>query len=291
MSTDQSLFSIRRHVSEFALAGARLSFAAAIILIPARARLVLVPRRVPAIPADYTDFLLFAADVAVVLMLAFWVISLIVLPRRPSLGPRTIWIPLAGLVLAGFASSVRSYDPLLSVYHAIRLAGLFWFYVFVVNEIRSIRWVLIPVGIQIMIELTVALGQFVAQHSVGLQSVGELYLDPTRHGVSIVAADGIRLLRAYGLSDHPNILGGCLAFGLLLIIPAYVQGKSRWFALAALLPAGPALLVTFSRSAWLAFVVGVLLLILLAFVSRRTISLPRSASLGLAWLLLICRSF
>ena len=51
------------------------------------------------------------------------------------------------------------------------------------------------------------------------------HLDPTQSGVSIVAASGgSRLLRAYGLTDHPNILGGCLAFGLLLLLALDLQG-------------------------------------------------------------------
>ena len=47
--------------------------------------------------------------------------------------------------------------------------------------------------------------------------LGELVLDPRQNGVSVVATSGTeRLLRAYGLTDHPNILGGLLVFGLLL---------------------------------------------------------------------------
>ena len=69
-------------------------------------------------------------------------------PRRLRLGPRITWIPMAALVIVGGASAVVSYDPLLSLYHGIRLFALFWFYLFIVNEIHSAGWVLIPAGIQ-----------------------------------------------------------------------------------------------------------------------------------------------
>ena len=194
---------------------ARLSFAATVILIPVRYRIVLLPRPNPPIYGDYTDFLLFASDIALLTTLVIWMISLVLSPRKIILGPRHIWIPLAGLSLAGWISTFSSFDVLLSVYHAIRLFILFWFYVYIVNEIRSAAWAIIPVGLQIVIQSIVALAQFIAQRSVDLQRLGEFYLNPAWPGISIVVANGVRLLRSYGLSDHPNILGGCLAFGLL----------------------------------------------------------------------------
>ncbi len=79
--------------------------------------------------------------------------------------------------------------------------------------------------------------------------------------MSVVGAQGARILRAYGLSDHPNLLGGALAFALLLLIYAYATGgsRSRWLLLAITLSfAG--LLATFSRAAWLGLGVGLLFL-------------------------------
>jgi O-antigen ligase len=79
--------------------------------------------------------------------------------------------------------------------------------------------------------------------------------------------NGIRFLRAYGLTDHPNILGGFLAVGMLILLGAFVIGlsnkhKSNWTWLVALafIPAAIALLLTFSRSGWAAFALGSLLI-------------------------------
>ena len=211
-------------------------------------------------------------------------------PRRLGLGPRYLWIPLTGLTLVGWASTIFSYDPLLSVYHAIRFIVLFWFYAFIVNEIHLVGWVLIPAGVQIVIQSAVALAQFISQRSIGLQSIGEYYLDPAQSGVSIVSVSGVRLLRAYGLTDHPNILGGCLAFGLLLILSAYLRASTGWtilVALIVLLPVGAGLLVTFSRSAGLAFIVGASVCLIAELMDRRQKSVRRMLWLGLAWLVVL----
>jgi O-antigen ligase len=263
--------------------GTRLCFATTVILIPVRYRIVLLTRSIPPLYSDYTDFLLFAADVAMLITLALWILSLILLPRKIVLGPRHIWIPLAGLTLAGWISTISSFDAQLAAYHAIRFFALFWFYVYIVNEIRSAGWVVIPIGIQIMIQSIVALAQFIAQRSVDLQKLGELYLNPAWPGVSVVVANGVRLLRAYGLSDHPNILGGCLAFGLLIMLAAYIHIPKPFPILSALIPAFPALLVTFSRSAWLAFLGGLVFIIVVEILSHKWDSMRQ-----LPWLALMC---
>jgi O-antigen ligase len=133
-----------------------------------------------------------------------------------------------------------------------------------------------------MIQSIVALAQFIAQRSVDLQKLGEQYLNPAWSGVSIVVANGVRLLRAYGLSDHPNILGGCLAFGLLLMLVAYLHIPRPFPILTAIIPAFPALLVTFSRSAWLAFLCGAVFIIGVELLARRWESMRQ-----LTWLALM----
>ena len=273
---------IRQRLSAWATFGARCCFGAAVLLIPFRYRIILLPR--PAVPVyrDYTDFLLYSADVAVLLMLALWSSSLALRPRRVTLGPRHIWIPLAGLTLAGWISSISSYDPHLSLYHALRLLVLFWFYVFVVNEMRSPAWILIPVGLQLTTQSIIAVAQFLAQRSVQLQNLGELSLEPASPGVSVVISGSIRLLRAYGLTDHPNILGGCLAFGLVLLSAIALRAKKWPAAWSIFIPATAALLVSFSRAAWVAFAVGISIVTVAEVVHRRWEAVRGSVWLGLS---------
>ncbi len=275
--SDSERFSARLDLAAY------LSFAGGIILIPFRLGILLISRPEPPIYSGYTDFFLFASDIALLLMFAFWIASLSVSPRRLEFGPRHIWMPLLGLTLAGCVSIITSFDPWLSAYHSLRLIALFWFYVFIVNEIHSMAMVVIPVGLQIGIQSVVAVGQFIGQHSLNLQAVGELFINPASSGASVVIANGVRLLRAYGLTDHPNILGGCLAFGLVIVLAAYLHRQNRLAPLVVFLVGLAALLATFSRSAWLAFLGAAALMIGATLVSRRESlrQLPRMAVLSL----------
>ena len=70
-------------------------------------------------------------------------------------------------------------------------------------------------------------------------------------GDIVIGSDGMRWLRAYGTFPHPNILGGYLALGILLLIAFVKSGATKIFAY----PLGAififSLFLTFSRSAWL----------------------------------------
>ena len=250
---------------------ARLGFGLTLVLIPFRLRLDFLPRPFPPIYADYTDFLLFASDITLLVALASWLISLTLESRRLYLGPLYLTVPIAGLTSIGLLSAFFSIDPSLSLYHSIRLVILLGMYLYVVNEIRSVRQIIFPIAGMLFVQSVVGIIQALSQGSLGLQSLGELPLNPNWNGVSIVWAEGIRSLRAYGLTDHPNILGGCLAFGMILLAGWYIDPGSKWrpaisgiFSLSAL-----ALLYTFSRSAWLALLGGIGSIVILLILSKQ----------------------
>jgi len=275
----ESRLSQRVVVSNLARGLARLTLAATIILIPCRYRFVLVERPVPPIYKDYTDFLLFASDITLIFTMILWLVGWALEPRRFHPGPLFLTIPLVGLVLFSGIGIFFSVDPQLSLYHTIRLSLLFGLYLYVIQEIKDFRWIIIPAGIQIFIQATIGIAQVIKQASLGLTGLDELALDPGWKGVSIVWAEGIRSLRAYGLSDHPNILGGCLAFGLVLVCAWYVTNNSRQNDTRARLSqpvivgvfslgcAG--LLVTFSRSAWVAATAATAFLLVIWLQSRQ----------------------
>jgi O-antigen ligase len=237
-------------------------FMLTVVAIPWRYRFTLLKRPMLPVYGDFTDFLLFAADILMIATLLFWLASLALRPRRIVTGPMVISLPLAGLTLAGMASIPLSVDPALSAYQALRLVLLGGFYLYVVNEIRSWKTIILPAILMILSQGWVAILQALAQHSIGLQALGEYALDPQWSGVSIVLSGGERMLRAYGLADHPNILGGCLALALLALGTwCASQPANPWrpVCLAVIGVGSLALLYTFSRSAWMALAGGGLL--------------------------------
>lgn len=233
--------------------------------------------------SDYTNFLFFASDITFVYMLVFWAGSLLLSPRKLKPGAIFMFISLVGLTLAAWVSVFGSVDRILSLYQSARFIMLFLFYLFIVNEIRSIGWVVVPVGAQILFQSIIVVLQVVSQSSLDLQALGELSLAPDNIGVSVVVADGIRFLRGYGLSDHPNILGGCIAFGLVLLLAAILYGnmRTRIVSFIVFLPCFLALVMTFSRSAWLSFFVAGCFLVTCEAFSRKWDSVQYAILIGI----------
>jgi len=280
---------MRARYSHFFVVVARFFFALTIFFIPFRWRLVLLHRPYPPVYSDYTDFLIFASDLTLLYMLVFWAFSLFLSPRKLEAGPALMWISLVGLTLAGWVSVPGSEDALLSCFHAVRFVILLLFYQFIVNEIRSVGWVICPVGAQILFQSVIAILQATSQASLGLQKYGELTLDPATLGTSIIFADGVRFLRGYGLSDHPNILGGCLAFGLILMLAVVIYGKRRESVPASVVfPISfLALVLTFSRSAWLSFFVAGSFMVGCEALARRWKPVKRAILLGVLSMLIV----
>ncbi len=104
---------------------------------------------------------------------------------------------------------------------------------------------------------------------------------PQYSGISVVFNGTEHWLRVYGVSSHPNLLGGHLAAGVILILGLVIisQGRRRFWLGAAWLMCWITLLLTFSRSAWLGVIGGGLLALILLMRSRR---LTRSTSKLLA---------
>lgn len=108
------------------------------------------------------------------------------------------------------------------------------------------------------------LSHFIIQHDLNLYLVGESRINPELPGVAkfiINFADSEdasnKAIRAYGPYPHPNILGGTLAMGIITAAALLRGHTSRpLFIITGVLFIG--LIVTFSRSAWLAVLTGLL---------------------------------
>lgn len=249
-------------VSSALLTLSQFSLGATIVLAPFRYHRTILARPFPRIYGDYTNLYLYIADIPLLLTLAFWLLSLVCMPKNISLRPKLLTFSLAGLLAISITSTLFSIDPTLSLYNSVRMLALFGLYLYLINEIHNLWIILVPAGLQLFIQSVVGVAQVLRQHSLGLTGLQEFILDPSVKGVSIVWTATTRSLRAYGLTDHPNILGGCLAFTLLMLAAGYLESRPAWrpwigglFGLGTL-----ALLLTFSRAAWLALFAGFILM-------------------------------
>jgi hypothetical protein len=189
-------------------------------------------------------------------ILAGWmVLRLAARPLRPwRWGRPQITVPLLGLS----ALILPNLDPALTWRTVTQVLGLglTWLvYLFVVNEKPDL---ILPLALVLVVQGSVALGQFLHQSDIGLGLVDEPTLDPEVSGVSVLWARGQRWLRAYGLTGHSNVLGATMAVLLLLVLRPLNQMKGwRKFGLTLVFSLGIlGLLASFSRSSWLAFSTG-----------------------------------
>ena len=194
--------------------------------------------------------------------------------RRRQLGPLAIVVPLSTLLVL----TVVHLSPVIGwadvAFVLAGLALLVLAYLFVLWDgprgPALAGFVALVGGVQAV----VGIGQFVLQHDLGLRWLGELPLDPSAAGVSVLGGS-VRILRAYGLMRHPNALGAILPLSLLAALSLWMRAGRRqravWLALIVVITAGLAL--SFSRAGWIAALSGVAVW----FVASRA---PRSQSHG-----------
>ncbi len=248
----------REVVADLADRLASLAFAILVVTSPMAARFNLARRPIEAVSPVYSDFLLPFTYVGMLGILGLWAVSVACRPRRVDPGPAFVWIPVVGLLAVAVAGVPGSIDPALAGFNVLRLLVMVGIGAYVINEIDGLERLAVPLMLMIGLEAIVAIGQAVLQRSVGLTWLYELRAGVDFIGASVIAtADGSRWLRAFGLSAHANILGGVMAFGLLLL--AAVQGdrlRVRVVRLAVFALGVVVLFLTFSRSAWVGFGVG-----------------------------------
>lgn len=293
LAISHNQFAARERISTGLVSGARIGFAGLLVLSPFSLHQVLLARPVANIFSGYTDFSLFASDLFLLLTLGSWLISLTVAPRTFKSGPWFLTWPLVGLVALSWIGVLTGIDPALTLYRSVRFTLLLGLYFFLANERLEPFWVALPLSLGVCIQALIAFGQFVAQHSLGLASFGELALDPHDSGTSILRVGDMRILRAYALTEHPNILGGFIAFSLVILLGAYIgragNSRARYLLLVPLAVGGVGLLLTFSRAAAIAFLGGATLVAIIGL-SNPALRSRRILDIGIAALVVIAAS-
>ncbi len=123
------------------------------------------------------------------------------------------------------------------------------------------------------IQSVLALSQFASQSSIGLYKLGEQHLNSAILGVSKIVSGGTTLIRGYGTFPHPNPLSAFLVAGVIITVYLLIQSekrKSRMLYSLLLFLNILGVTVTFSRAAYLALALGLLILSIgLTVIARR----------------------
>lgn len=99
-----------------------------------------------------------------------------------------------------------------------------------------------------------ALLQFIFQESIGLQFLGEPFINKNLSGIAKIKSDDITFIRSYGTLPHPNLLGAFLSIGFMLSF--FLRKKVATYIVIGIFTL--ALLTTFSRAALLGLITSLI---------------------------------
>ena len=215
---------------------------------------------------EWTSFYFYATDFIIIAILILWGVRL----KSDFKGsPKSDFSRFANIALFLFLlfsalSLFIAQDKALGFYRLIKLlefAGLYFYVRY--NFIKLFNWQKLwqcfIAGA--VLQSFAAIAQFFTQKSLGLKFFAESPIGPNIDGAAKIVVNGVKIVRAYGLVPHPNILAAILMiaiFGLVWLWlekfstpsfspPHRERGRWRgWVFLIAIL--AMALFFTFSRS-------------------------------------------
>lgn len=226
---------------------------AALFLLPWQTRLIYRDLSIGDGTWEYGRLSVYAVEL--VLLAAVTLRGRLRIPYRllPFLGPVSL---LVGVLLMSVALSRNVTVALGALPHFAAAMTLF---LAVIDERTDARRAALAFVAGLIVPALLAWYQVVTGVSPASSWLGLAAHDAVTLGQSVVETASGRLLRGYGTFPHPNVLGGYLAAGLVVIGWLAREARGAGSRLLLCAPASlvaSALVVTFSRSAWLGASVG-----------------------------------
>jgi hypothetical protein len=224
----------------------------------------------PGIPYPYRSIAVTPTDVLVLLTCVGWIAWRLRAPSRLAMpaGTGLIVTALAVLALVSAATIPAAFDPIIALGVSAQLALLAVFFLAASELIAflSVRPLVIGIAVAVVGESVLAVWQSAAHTTAPAAMLFNGWgreLTSADPGASVVIVPFVgRWLRAYGTVAHPNILGGFLVLSLAMLA---IRRDARTRYVGVVLALGfLALLLSFSRSAWLALLLGAAAVLLVA---------------------------
>jgi hypothetical protein len=222
---------------------------------------------------DYLIPTIYLQDIVALLVLLFWIIGGGAKKiKKLSLFSRSEF-QIATLFIFSCLFSVFSSQRLVpSFYFWLRLLLYFLLFVFILCEIaveRDFFKILNVVSISIIFVSLLGIFQFTKQGSLfnNYYFFGEQPYSVSTYGIAKETFLGHMVLPSYATFRHPNVLGGFLSIFTLWLVPYLAMRRKYVFAFVLSVIA---LAMTFSVSAWVSFVVGVLIYLFLLVDPKKT---------------------
>lgn len=217
---------------------------------------------------DYLSPTLYLTDILIILTIIFWFISSLSrfknydlrITKRNIINHKSLFIILSALFVC--INIYVAGNKLVTVYFWLKVLEFAAFGYYIIKTKLKLSDLTPALAIAIFYSATLAIIQFFLQRSIGgpLWFLGERSFTNQTPGIAQmnVCFQNCRLLlRPYATFPHPNVLGGFLAITIPLIISNFqfqISNRGRTFPLFKVITViigCVALLLTFSRSAWL----------------------------------------
>jgi len=233
-----------------------------VFLLPWQARWIarVGERPLTGTPLEWLTLSLFATEVLVATLV---VIAMFDRDFRTRVGryvDRRVLVLALTLVVLAALSVFWSHNRDVAIQKAATLALASGAFVLMVGARRPILLIRAFVA-SISLQAAVGIAQTIHNFSPASTWLGIAEHSAFAGGASVVEWAGGRLLRAYGTLPHPNVLGGFFALAIMIGLNVFLRTskpRSRVFLTVSLALLTLGLLLTFSRSAWLAVAVGLL---------------------------------
>lgn len=262
-----------------------------VFLLPWQTKLILYPA-----VDNFTEISLYLSHCFLILsIITFFVYQL---KSKGKLGKAAlIWYFLGGLEVFVLISFFFAPNKFIAAYHYFILLLAFGLFYLLregfkraayedscLNRSRAILVFLFSMFLQSILGIY----QFLKQSSFSSKFLGLAEHSSQVLGSSVVETTSGRWLRAYGGLDHPNIFAGVLVFVLLFtafllaskkLINSQLEKRVVMLLFLGYFLSLTALFFTFSRSAWLAFMAGLIILTTLTFYQKDKLIFKRLLAL------------
>lgn len=273
-----------------------LLFSLYILLLPWQSVFLLREAFIAGEKWHYGTIGLYPATLLAIILIIFLLLARVLHKIPPTKNDRPILLTGALFIVFSFLSALWAHDPVITLYSTGLFACGFLLYVLIPSHIITFRTAALLLLVSASLHSVIALTQFLMQ-TIDPQALLSISQRLSESGTTATITDITgRWLRAYGGMPHPNILGGFLALALLTGTHAYIQThKSHSFMrgifLVGLALSFAGLIVTFSRSAWIALIIGFLTTAIILWHKRqslfRRIQMPLLSFLSIALIFLI----
>ncbi|PJE51324.1 MAG: hypothetical protein COV29_01045 [Candidatus Yanofskybacteria bacterium CG10_big_fil_rev_8_21_14_0_10_36_16] len=174
---------------------------------------------------EWTSGFLWVSDLLIIGLLILWLVrSKFKFRLKPDLIEVCL---LAFFIISGLSIFIASIKPI-AIFQFVKLAefiGLFFYIRYNFEKVFYFVPSLMTLVFSGFIQAFIAISQSVTQGVLGLKYFGEpVFKSLDTIGVAVFYSEGVKFLRAYGTTPHPNVLAAFLFFGIFSFYWLYLTG-------------------------------------------------------------------